>query len=509
MLVQLLVRCILHTGMRALYTHVFVKKILLLEDVREEEGRSVQTAGSSTQTAEKKRFRLDVENVHLVIVFPICLFTVIGRFLQASSANVWICLLQEVMLVAAEFHESMLSVQCQTSVQCCWIACCHPFYRFLVLGWRKIGVGMGFSSQARRNREAERAEIAEIAERRGDSSVKGRDSSKQGDSVKRDSKRDSKREISSQSHQILPVPSCASVSCVDSDDVPVPSWFLPYQMTTARAAKKISTGSAAKLKKSSLRQVVPNENEISEERTLGAFIQNSRTRPESERSEVTQVSQLQQEQEQLAVSHSQRTDQLMRQKITILFGNMVTTLGIAEGVSCLSAAVIWLVLPINPEFVFGAGPVNGENGTEPMPVQPLSTETILMNCAIMFLFEVFVTDYLVAHYSSALHQKNPEGCLDVAAVWRGRSRASYRRFVWILVGFSWAMSYQIIMSMCVSEVRPLEEEETGLRNPGEKVPFIFTQCSIDPLWRSSQEVTFAAAGTAARREAVLGDMGGD
>ena len=406
---QLLVRCVLFTAVRALYTHVFVKQTLMLEDVLSSEGGSEEPPKSSSKTKGKalsenqksQKFRLDVENVHLVIVFPISLFSVLGRFLQASAPNVWICFAQELVLLAAEFHESMLHVQGQTYVQWLWTARCHPVYRRLVLLGRKARMGWA-------------------RWRRGD--------------AQRDAN--------------------------FSDDVPIPSWFQPYQMSGRCASARCAS---AKIKPS---QVVPssqNERGISEERTLAG--QNSSTEMKL---------------------HFR--DQLMRQKVTILFGNMVTTLGIAEGVSCLMAASIWLVLPINPEeVVFGTGPDGeGSEGT----VQPLPARTILTNCAIMFLFETFLTDFLVVHYSAKMHRTRPEACIDVAAVWRGRSRASYRKLAWILVAFSCNVGHHIIMSMCISEVAPVEGA-SGVPSGEKDVEFIFAQCPPDPLWRTGMEVDFA------------------
>ena len=109
-----------------------------------------------------------------------------------------------------------------------------------------------------------------------------------------------------------------------------------------------------------------------------------------------------------------------QRKLKVIFGNMVTTFAIAEGVSCLTVAVMWVHINANPTTL-----VEPSSSSAAMPMAVL-----VINCLIMFLFEVFITDWLVAYWSTREHAKAPEKCINVSEIWAKRSKSSYRRFGW-------------------------------------------------------------------------------
>lgn len=85
------------------------------------------------KSKEKKRknFRLDVDGTHLIIIFPVSLFTIIGRFWQASSSSILSCIVQEVVLVGIEFWESLEALHARTSVESVWLIVCQPVYEYV------------------------------------------------------------------------------------------------------------------------------------------------------------------------------------------------------------------------------------------------------------------------------------------------------------------------------------------------------------------------------------------
>ena len=77
-----------------------------------------------------------------------------------------------------------------------------------------------------------------------------------------------------------------------------------------------------------------------------------------------------------------------KQKMEVLLGNLVTVMGVCEGASCIISTVVWFIAKANmTKIPFGE------------KVEPVPLLTIAANGLIMFVFEVFVSDYLVAAYS--------------------------------------------------------------------------------------------------------------
>ena len=125
------------------------------------------------------------------------------------------------------------------------------------------------------------------------------------------------------------------------------------------------------------------------------------------------------------------------EKVECLFGNLIAFTSISEGSFSVIPAAIPLVMRINPGSV---GP----------DVEPLPIVTVLINTAIMFLFEALVSDVLVAKYAVRTHARNPVTTVDFLKVWRTRSRTAYKFVIAMICIHVLQINIMLILSpLCI------------------------------------------------------------
>ena len=515
-----------HTGLKDIYIHVFVKMTLTLEDTygvqerleefaargeedweedsdseKSDSENSVNSESESGHSRDKNakskisgtgkkpsRLRLDVESVHLFVVFPICLFTVIGRFLQASNADIWRCIAQEIVMVSMEFHESMQAVHGRTNVQWFWVHICHPVYvkihkwlwprekhvhipqlfvPFVLRAPRfrphELEVSSSFGLGSLKVFSNMRSVAKEFLRGRGSVWTKNLRPSGSGETEQNRATITNSREgehasgpgapggeqhgrgsSKNESHKVLPAPvqktksanvlsvskpshtdakkkSSGSRGSRGSRGAPREKSGIKKFMSSPEGPGKgfadfrgMGSGGEDAERKGFLMRMLSNLYGVTQEEEearhrgnvisggisnagLGALSsigsggaisadstsgilppdEPAQTPPASESpfseryiKEVFQGVRPSQDDlikfEQLKVE-----DALMKAKVRVVFGNLVTTLTIAEGVCCLSSAAIWLTLVASP----------GEEGPH---ATPLGAKSILINCAIMY-----------------------------------------------------------------------------------------------------------------------------
>ena len=81
-------------------------------------------------------------------------------------------------------------------------------------------------------------------------------------------------------------------------------------------------------------------------------------------------------------------------KLTLLAGNLVSVLAVCEGASCIMSTVMWLFVKAN---LSDLSELDYKEDYKQLP--PMPSLTVVANGLIMFVFEVFLSDYLVATYS--------------------------------------------------------------------------------------------------------------
>ena len=68
------------------------------------------------------------ENLFLMLTVPLQVFTIAGRFLQASYTSIWLCLVTEFILIFLEFWECCDYLKGRTSIESIWRTFFQPLY---------------------------------------------------------------------------------------------------------------------------------------------------------------------------------------------------------------------------------------------------------------------------------------------------------------------------------------------------------------------------------------------
>ena len=343
---RVFLRCFLLTFFKYIYIHIFLKLMLKLQT-----GKEVN------------------KELHLAVAYPVILFTVIGRLVQATTTSFFWCFVQEIVMVSFEFQENLKFMQCKTAVD--------VFFERLygVFGWTYWVDSEDNPSSDSLGLEGTSVSLCTL-ERSKPVDPSG-SSSKEVDPSSEDKDQDTgkaeERSGPDDSNQKRDLPTVDSNGALSSENVahtnsndnqPVP-----------RAVPGVPTSNQS-----------PSQNE-NPPRSLSLFSDHHKPHANESRKQFYK-----------------------RKNKETLFGNLMITLSIAEGVTSLAACAYFIVLSMNPTETDG---------------EPLDKGILILNSLMMFLFEVFISDYLVAHFSSKRSRENPGKFFDVAQIWAERDVFSY------------------------------------------------------------------------------------